>query len=71
MRALALEIELLPGAAERDGANAGAGDHAAALTTALGQQLREALGLTIPIQIVPSGTLPHFEMKSRRFIVER
>jgi phenylacetate-CoA ligase len=68
MRALALEIELLPAAVERAGA--GAGDQAA-LTTALGQQLREALGLTIPIQIVPSGTLPQFDMKSRRFVVER
>ena len=64
MRALALEIELLPAAAERlaDGA---------ALTTSLAQQLREALGLTIPIQIVPPGTLPQFDMKSRRFVVER
>jgi phenylacetate-CoA ligase len=65
MRALSLEIELLPAAAERAAAeNAG-------LTTALAQQLREALGLTIPIQIVPPGTLPHFDMKARRFVVER
>ena len=35
------------------------------------QQLREALGLTITIQIVPPGTLPQFDMKSRRFVVER
>jgi phenylacetate-CoA ligase len=74
MRALSLEIELLPAAAERGGAGAGEGagegDHAA-LTTVLGQQLREALGLTIPIQIVPPGTLPQFDMKSRRFVVER
>jgi phenylacetate-CoA ligase len=62
MRALALEIELLSGA---DGADQ------AALVSTLGQQLREALGLTIPIQIVPAGTLPHFDMKSRRFVVER
>lgn len=62
MRALALEIELLPAAAAGDGA---------ALTSALGQQLREALGLTIPVQIVPPGTLPQFDMKSRRFVVER
>ena len=48
----------------------GSGDPAA-LTTALGQQLREALGLTIPIQIVPPGTLPQFDMKARRFVVER
>jgi phenylacetate-CoA ligase len=70
MRALSLEVELLPAATERTDPIAGAADHAA-LTTALGQQLREALGLTIPIQIVPPGTLPQFDMKSRRFIVER
>ena len=34
------------------------------------QELREALGLTVPIQIVPGGTLPRFEMKARRFVVE-
>ena len=54
--------------AERAGA---AGGENTGLTTALAQQLREALGLTIPIQIVPPGTLPQFDMKSRRFVVER
>lgn len=68
MRALALEVELLPAASGRAGA---AVTDQAALTSALGQQLREALGLTIPIQIVPPGTLPQFDMKSRRFVVER
>jgi phenylacetate-CoA ligase len=66
MRALSLEIELMPGGAERS-----SDSDNAALATALAQQLREALGLTIPIQIVPPGTLPHFDMKSRRFVVER
>jgi phenylacetate-CoA ligase len=71
MRALALEIELLPSATERaSGAGENAGENAG-LRTALAQQLREALGLTIPIQIVPPGTLPQFDMKSRRFVVER
>jgi phenylacetate-CoA ligase len=64
MRALSLDIELLPGPAEQNIDNA-------PLITALAQQLREALGLTIPVQIVPPGTLPHFDMKSRRFVVER
>src|SRR6185436_2683093 len=64
MRALSLEVELLAGVTDRGG-------DSAALTTALGQQLREALGLTIPIQIVPPGTLPQFDMKARRFVVER
>ena len=66
MRALSLEVELFLGGRTRQDAGDNAG-----LTTALGQQLREALGLTIPIQIVPPGTLPQFEMKSRRFVVER
>jgi phenylacetate-coenzyme A ligase PaaK-like adenylate-forming protein len=38
--------------------------------TSVTQRLREALGLTVPIQIVAPGTLPRFEMKARRFIVE-
>jgi phenylacetate-CoA ligase len=77
MRALSLEIELLPhssgpGASEHGAGERGGdpGDHTA-LTITLGQQLREALGLTIPIQVVPHGTLPQFDMKSRRFVVER
>jgi phenylacetate-CoA ligase len=59
LRSLALEIEL---AASADGARTTA--------TRVGQQLRDALGLTVPIQIVPGGTLPRFEMKARRFVVE-
>jgi phenylacetate-CoA ligase len=33
-------------------------------------QLREALGLTVPVKVVEAGTLPRFEMKSLRFVVE-
>jgi hypothetical protein len=33
-------------------------------------KLREALGLTVPIRVVAAGTLPRFEMKSSRFVVE-
>jgi phenylacetate-coenzyme A ligase PaaK-like adenylate-forming protein len=33
-------------------------------------ELKEALGLTIPVRVVPPGTLPRFEMKSSRFVVE-
>ena len=33
-------------------------------------ELREALGLTVPVQVVAAGTLPRFEMKASRFIVE-
>jgi phenylacetate-CoA ligase len=63
MRTLALEIELLKG-----------GDDAlsiAAITTTVTQRLREALGLTVLVDVVPTGTLPQFDMKSRRFIVQR
>lgn len=40
------------------------------LTTRLSQRLREALGLTIPVRAVEAGTLPRFELKARRFVVE-
>jgi hypothetical protein len=29
-----------------------------------------ALGLTVPVRLVEEGTLPRFEMKARRFILE-
>lgn len=71
MRTLSLEIELLPGAGAHAGADAGAdgGADGAALVAALTGQLREALGLTVPVTIVPAGTLPQFDMKARRFVV--
>ena len=34
------------------------------------QRFREALGLTTPVAVVAPGTLPRFEMKARRFVVE-
>jgi phenylacetate-CoA ligase len=59
MRALAIEIELA----------AGAGDgHQVALHVS--QEVREALGLTVPVRVVEPGALPRFEMKARRFVVE-
>ena len=33
-------------------------------------ELREALGLTVPVEVVEAGALPRFEMKASRFIVE-
>jgi phenylacetate-CoA ligase len=36
----------------------------------LGQRVREALGLTTPVTVVAPGSLPRFEMKARRFVVE-
>jgi phenylacetate-CoA ligase len=40
-----------------------------AVVSKLSQQLREALGLNIPVHIVNPGSLPRFEMKARRFFV--
>jgi len=58
MRTLSLEIEIIAG-----------GDSGAA-SAKLVKQLRSALGLTVPVRIVEKGTLPRFEMKARRFVVE-
>jgi phenylacetate-CoA ligase len=60
LRSLSLEVELAASAPE-----------AAAIATRMTQRLREALGLTVPIRIAAAGTLPRFEMKARRFVVER
>jgi phenylacetate-CoA ligase len=59
MRSLRLEIEVTPDAGD-----------GTALATKVGYQLREALGLSVGVQVVPSGTLPRFEMKASRFVVE-
>ncbi len=59
MRSLRLQIELLPQAAE-----------GSAVAVKVAYQIREALGLTVPVEVVPAGTLPRFEMKARRFAVD-
>jgi phenylacetate-CoA ligase len=59
MRTLRLEIELGPHA----------GDDAA-IAARVAYQLREALGLTVPVNVMPAGTLPRFEMKASRFVIE-
>jgi phenylacetate-CoA ligase len=59
MRAVLVEIEV--GAAEGD---------RPATATQLSHELREALGLNVPVHVVDSGTLPRYEMKARRFFVE-
>jgi hypothetical protein len=33
--------------------------------------LRDSLSLRIPVTAVPRGTLPRFEMKAKRWVVER
>ena len=59
MRSLTVEIELTPQA----------GDPSAAVAR-VSQRLREALGLSVHVKVVEAGTLPRFEMKARRFVVE-
>ena len=59
MRSLSIEIEPTAEAADM-----------AAIATRVSQQLREALGLAVPVRVVGSGTLPRFEMKAQRFVVE-
>ena len=36
----------------------------------IAQALREAMGISVPLTIVEPGTLPRFEMKARRFVIE-
>jgi phenylacetate-CoA ligase len=59
MRSLRLEIEVAPQV-----------DDGAAVASRVAYQLREALGLTVAVNVVAGGTLPRFEMKASRFIVE-
>ena len=59
MRSLTLEIEVAPHV--EDGP---------AVATRVAYQLREGLGLTVAVKVVARGTLPRFEMKASRFVVE-
>jgi phenylacetate-CoA ligase len=59
LRELCVEVELARGGEERS-----------IVTAQISAALREALGLTVLLQAVEAGTLPRFELKSRRFIVE-
>jgi phenylacetate-CoA ligase len=60
MRTLSIEIEITDGVADT-----------ASISTHLARELRSALGLTVPVHIVAAGSLPRFEMKAKRFVVER
>jgi phenylacetate-CoA ligase len=60
LRELSVEIELLPGVRSTS-----------ALTDRLGAVLRDSLGLTVPLRVVERGALPRFEMKARRFVIEK
>lgn len=59
MRSLRVEVELVTGAADPGSVSA---------RVAYG--LREAFGLTVPVDAVDRGVLPRFEMKASRFVVE-
>jgi phenylacetate-CoA ligase len=59
MRSLTVEIELTPQA----------GDPSAAVAR-VSRRLHEGLGLSVRVKAVEAGTLPRFEMKARRFVVE-
>jgi len=59
MRTLSLEIEPVTGLGD-----------GTALAATVGKRLREALGLTVPVRTVEPMSLPRFEMKARRFVVE-
>jgi phenylacetate-CoA ligase len=58
MRTLRMDIEVA------------AGTDAGAVASKVAYHLREAIGLNVAVQVVDPGTLPRFEMKSKRFIVE-
>jgi phenylacetate-CoA ligase len=58
MPSIRVEVEVVP-----DGDAAGA-------AVKIRHHLREALGLTVPVHTVAAGTLPRFDMKSLRFVVE-
>jgi phenylacetate-CoA ligase len=57
---LALEVE-----PDSDGAAARSLEHRIAFA------LRDSLSLRIPVTAVPRGTLPRFEMKAKRWVVEQ
>jgi phenylacetate-CoA ligase len=59
MRSLRLEIEVAPEFADSN-----------AVASRVAYHLREALGLSVNVLVVESGTLPRFEMKANRFVVE-
>jgi len=59
MRSLTIEIEVAGHVGDR-----------AALAARVSRELHEALGLTVPVHPVDPGSLPRFEMKARRVVVE-
>lgn len=62
MRTLSIEIELA--------ATAVSADDERRVVTRVSQEIREALGLTVPVRVVERGGLPRFDMKARRFVID-
>jgi len=58
MRSLSVDIEPLPGIAPEP------------VARAVSDRLREALGLAVQVRVADIGTLPRYEMKARRFVIE-
>lgn len=59
MRTLSVEVEFAPGTA-----------HSVETAARVSRELKEALGLTVPVHVVGEGVLPRYEMKARRFVVK-
>ncbi len=59
MRVLTIDVEVTHAASDR-----------VAFAARVSRALREALGLSVLVQPVEVGSLPRFEMKARRFVVE-
>ncbi|MEE2638712.1 MAG: AMP-binding protein [Acidobacteriota bacterium] len=58
LHSVSVDIELQPGA-PTDG-----------IATKVSQALRDSMGLGMPVHVVEANTLPRFEMKARRFLVD-
>ena len=58
---LSLEVEIAPSAARDE----------ATVVALVSSRLLQSIGLTVPVTAVDHGSLPRFEMKARRFVVER
>ena len=59
LRELSVEIELMHGI-----------DGETRIAAGVASALRESLGLTVPLRVVDANTLPRFEMKACRFVIE-
>ena len=60
MRSLTLDIEFTPETRSTP-----------AIVNQIAGQLHQAFGLTVPVRIADPGTLPRFELKAKRFVVEQ